>query len=248
MAACPLNPHERWVLAHAEYFTAVALLGFQRGRPYAYSEHKTRPEAVKKAATLATSIRGALVYAVYRTHQALTDTIAASMGPAAEPPEQENDDMAKAKKKAAAAEAPAVPKGNPARDGMEAARNEGVSEAATATPPATPAPTPKAPRPMKEEGIVYQTKIRVLRRPDITIKELLAELRAAGFATPSENTVAAFAHDFRHSLRLLRAQGYDVPGSRLGAPPGPRGGGSRGPRAVEGDATQAPPRRTGEQP
>ena len=48
-----------------------------RARPYAYSEHKTRVEAVKKAATLATSIRGALVYAGYRTPQTLTNTIAA---------------------------------------------------------------------------------------------------------------------------------------------------------------------------
>ena len=64
---------------------------------------------------------------------------------------------------------------------------------------------------------------------------LSAALRSA-IVNPSENTVAAFANDFRHSLRLLKAEGYDVPSAerradapliRMAPVPCPRCGGRR---------------------
>ena len=76
MTACTLNAHEKWVLANAEYFTAIKYLGRKPGRrPYERHEFPTREQAIVKASELTTDIRGALVYAVFRTHDALTDTL-----------------------------------------------------------------------------------------------------------------------------------------------------------------------------
>ena len=76
MTACTLNAHEQWVLANAEYFTAVRYLGRKPGRrPYERHDLPTREQAIAKASELGTDLRGALVYAVYRTHDALTDTL-----------------------------------------------------------------------------------------------------------------------------------------------------------------------------
>ncbi len=76
--------------------------------------------------------------------------------------------------------------------------------------PAQQAPAaPKARAPLKQ-GMVYKLKEFVLEDPAIKDAELLAKLKTAGIdASPS--SVAAFRGDFIHSLRFLKARGYDVP-------------------------------------
>lgn len=72
MVACRLSPHELWVVAKAEYWTACAFRG--RG-VYDMVRCATRSAAITAASQLADGSRGAMVYAVFRTHQALTDTV-----------------------------------------------------------------------------------------------------------------------------------------------------------------------------
>lgn len=209
-----------------------------------------------------TTIRGAAVYAVFRTHQALCDTF---LPP---PKEQENTDMPKLSPKKLAAHAavktaiaappgtneaemreaaastsaappspaatsapaptaPEAPVSEAAKDAASAAYDREVeaslaarpieapaSPAAPSTPagPATRAPAPKAPRALKTDGIVYRVKALVFEKPDASVADLMAALRAEGFKKPSENTVAAFRSDFIHSMRFVRSRGIEIPG------------------------------------
>lgn len=66
-----LDPHERWVLANADHFTACAFRG--RGR-YERAECRTIEEARRCARRLSTD-RPAMIYTVYRRHQALVETV-----------------------------------------------------------------------------------------------------------------------------------------------------------------------------
>ena len=67
MRLCPLDPYERWVLEHADYFTAVVFKG--RGRSI--------EEAERAAQRVGTVGRPVMVYAVDLTHQALVATCGA---------------------------------------------------------------------------------------------------------------------------------------------------------------------------
>jgi hypothetical protein len=66
-----LDPHERWVRANAEYFTACAFRG--RGC-YERVECRNIEEARRQARRLSAD-RGAMIYAVYPRHQALVETV-----------------------------------------------------------------------------------------------------------------------------------------------------------------------------
>lgn len=327
MTACMLTPHEEWVLARAEYFTAAAFKG--RGTRQR-TEHPTR-DAAKGAAKLMASApgyRGAMVYAVYRSHEALTDTFqkghnmdmehhliswvadgfriqsfttpndqrkafervpegtrkllvsepgdlkgVAAMelvalrnhlsaakpiklfqtkekGVAAvwsllttrkDPEEGSPSDVSSGTTAASttatteeapsttpasgapvgadtpAGGAPATPAGaaapaaggKPEEDTNMAAKKKGGTKKAKAAPKAN---GERAQRKLKTDGIVYAVKTLVLRKPSISLDDLITKLKADGFTKLSESTVATFRQDFVHSLRFLKAKGYDIPG------------------------------------
>lgn len=72
MRLCSLDRHEQWVLSNAEYFTAVTFHG--RGN-YERIECTSIESARQAGLRIRTPHRGVMIYAVYKTHQALIATL-----------------------------------------------------------------------------------------------------------------------------------------------------------------------------
>ena len=72
---------------------------------------------------------------------------------------------------------------------------------------------PKTPvvRVFKKDTLVYRLKAMVLQNPALTSDQIEAKLKDEGFK-PGASTVSAFRQDFMHSLRVLKNNGYDIPG------------------------------------
>lgn len=65
------DPHEQWVMDHAEHYTACVFRGAGR---YDTTEHATLDEARAAARAVATD-RGVMIYAVFGIHQGHIETI-----------------------------------------------------------------------------------------------------------------------------------------------------------------------------
>ena len=71
---CRLTPHEAWVVAHATHWTACTWGG--REHAFHTARHPTRAAAIADAERRATCHgSGTMIYAVFRSHQALADII-----------------------------------------------------------------------------------------------------------------------------------------------------------------------------
>lgn len=61
---------------------------------------------------------------------------------------------------------------------------------------------------MWEQGVKVRIKKLILKRPDISADEIIRRLIKQGVDAPSKFTVVGIRSEFRHSLRLLKQEGY----------------------------------------
>jgi hypothetical protein len=114
--------------------------------------------------------------------------------------EEEKPVSTKAKKKApakkAAAEKKAAPDKKPAK---KAADEKPAKKAAADKPRASVTP--------KDTGMKVRIKKLLIKKPAMSVEDLMAKLEAGPGGAPSKYTVAGIRADFRHSLHVLKGEG-----------------------------------------
>lgn len=68
-----------------------------------------------------------------------------------------------------------------------------------------------------DKGIKVRIKKLILKRPDISADDIIKALSKDGGEAPSKFTVVSVRSEFRHTLRLLKNEGYidiDLNGSK----------------------------------
>jgi hypothetical protein len=67
---------------------------------------------------------------------------------------------------------------------------------------------PAADRPLDAGGVKVRIKKMIVKKPDISAEEIVAALRNEGGASISPFTVSGIRAEFRHSLKLLKMEGW----------------------------------------